>query len=133
MITKDFKDLTDKIIKGLEEKKFLTGNGNVLIAKPPVEEKRGSILLPEMVRELEAKKKGFGRILSVPINLSPDTGDLPLKAGDYAFYTYVAESPVNRLQLGEIIGVSIPEEMLTHTQDAEVILLVGAEMVHGEA
>lgn len=131
MITKEFIELTDKIIKGLHFTGSIVGNGNLLIAKPPVEDKtKGGLFVPEMAKELEQKKRGFGRVLAIPNNLRPEDGDLPLEPGDYVFYTWTAENPVNREMLGNIIDVKIPPEMLAHTLDAEVILMLKAETVH---
>lgn len=129
MVTKEFVKLTDKIIAGLKEL-TITGNGNVLIAKPPVEERtQGGLYISDGERELEHKKRGFGRVLSIPVNLNPEAGDLDLRPGDYVFYTWTAENPVNREQLGALLGVSIPKEMLAHTQDAEIILQVDPKKV----
>jgi len=133
MITKEFVELTDKLIASLKSNESITGNGNILLAKPPVEDKsKGGLFIPEVAKELEAKKRGFGRVLSIPKNLRPEDGDLPLEPGDYVFYTWTAENPVNREQLGTVLDVKIPPEMLSHTQDAEVILMFKGNVINSK-
>lgn len=127
-------DLSDKIIEALKDKKFVFGNGNVLLFKPPIENKTsGGIFKPDMATELENKQRNFARILTIPKNLDPDSGDLNLKIGDYCFYTFVAENPIHRESLQNILGVDLPKETICFTTDAEIVCTIPAEVVHARA
>lgn len=129
-ITRDFIEFTDKLTKALEDKKVVFGNGNVLLAKLPVETKTsGGLHLPDEVREDENKRRGFGRVIAIPNNLDtrPDSGDIPIKPGDFIWFVHVAENPVYYAALSVLTGVSIPKETVFYTGDNEIIAKVSSD------
>lgn len=130
MVSKEFVELSDKLIKAYKKLGIQVGNGNLIIAKPPVEEKtRGGIIVADMARELESKRAGFAKIIAIPNNLDPDNGDLPLKPGDYVWYTYVADNPLYVKALSNLTGITIPPETVYFTGDNEVIQRIAKEEV----
>lgn len=134
MVTKEFVQLTNKLIKGIKEHKITVGNGNVLIAKPPVEEKtRGGIVIADMARELEQKRMGFGKVIAIPTNLDPDNGDIDIKPGDYVWFVFVSDNPIHYKSIGQITGVDIPKETLFYTGDNEIIAKISGEAVESGA
>lgn len=132
MITKEFTELTNMLIQRINEKEVTLGNGNVLLAKPQVQEKTaGGLFLADEFREHEHKKAGFAKVLAIPSNLSPADGDIDIKPGDYVFFTYVADNPIYYAALGQILNVNIPKETVFYTSDAEIIAKVSASKVEG--
>lgn len=130
MVSKEFVELTDKLIKAYKKLNIQVGNGNLIIAKPPVEEKtRGGIIVADVARELESKRAGFAKIIAIPNNLDPDNGDLPLKPGDYIWFTYVADNPLYVKALSALSGITIPPETVYFTGDNEVIQRINKEEV----
>lgn len=130
MVSKEFIELSDKLIKAYKKLDIQVGNGNLIIAKPPVEEKtRGGIIVADMARELESKRAGFAKIIAIPNNLDPDNGDLPLKPGDYVWFTYVADNPLYVKALSALSGITIPPETIYFTGDNEVIQRINREEV----
>lgn len=129
-VNKEFIKVTDALIKKIKERKITFGNGNVLIAKPPVEEKsKGGIIIAEESREAESKKAGFAKVIAIPNNLDPQGGDIPVKPGDYVWFTYVADQPIYYKALSELSGVTIPKETLFYTSDNELIAVISKEEV----
>lgn len=111
----------------------ITGNGNVIIAKPEInrmQKSKGGIIIAQSRTDLDLKRAGFGRILSIPINLHPENGqDMPLQVGDFAFFTFASENPIYREALSEIIQVEIPKDTITFTSDAEIIFTIPQEFI----
>lgn len=133
MVNKEFIELTNKLISGIKEKGITVGNGNVLIAKPQVEEKtRGGIVIADMARELEQKRMGFGKVISIPTNLDPDNGDLDIKPGDYIWFVFVSDSPIHYKSISQITGVDIPKETLFYTGDNEIIAKIDGQIIEGD-
>lgn len=129
-INKDFINMTNDLIKQIADKKITFGNGNVLIAKPPVEEKsKGGIIIAEEARELENKRAGFAKVIALPNNMDIEGGDIPVKVGDYVWFVFVADSPIYYKALSEITEIKIPAETLFFTGDAQLIATVSREEV----
>lgn len=144
MIDKEFIELTDRLIKKIEESGIQTGNGNVLLCKPGVSEKtKGGIVLADTMYSSDSKynqkRRNFARIIAIPGNLAPDQGDMDLQVGDYVFYTYTAETPLNPMALDFIYDEPLNYEddgkhpFLTTTQDAEIIQTIPQKVVHAKA
>lgn len=130
MISKEFVDLTNSLISRIKETGLEFGNGNVLLAKPMLQEKTsGGIILADDYRTLEQKRAGFAKVIAIPNNLDPQGGDLDIKPGDYVFFTYVADNPIYYNALGNILGVTIPKETVFYTSDAEIIAKASATQV----
>lgn len=143
MISKEFVELTDRLIEKVKAQGIETGNGNVLLCKPGVEEKtKGGIIVADAAygsdSKYNQKKRNFARILAVPSNLAPDEGDMNLKVGDYVFYTYTAEAALNPLALDFIYGEKLNHQddgkhpFVCITQDREIVQQVPAAVVHGK-
>lgn len=130
MVSKEFVELSEKLIKAYADLKIEVGNGNVIIAKPPVEEKtRGGIIVADMARELESKRAGFAKVIAIPNNLEPDNGDIGIKPGDYIWFTYVADNPLYVKALSNLTGITIPPETVYFTGDNEIIQRIAKEQV----
>lgn len=134
MVSKEFVELSDKLIIGFQEKRILVGNGNVIIAKPTAEEKtKGGIVIADITRELDQKRMGFGRVIAIPQNLDPANGDIDIKPGDYIWFVFVSDSPIHYKSIGEIVGVTIPKETVFFTGDNEIIAKVSSDEVHAKS
>ena len=132
-INKDFIKMSEKLIKEIADKKITFGNGNVLIAKPPAQEQtRGGIIIAEEARELENKRAGFAKVIALPNNLDVEGGDIPVKVGDYVWFTFVADNPIYYKALAELADISIPKETLFYTSDSELIAAVSKEEVEDD-
>ena len=130
MIDKKFIELTNKLISLYQELAIDVGNGNVILAKPPVEAvTKGGLHIPDEARELESKLAGFAKVIAIPNNLDPDNGDLNIKPGDYVWFTHVADQPIYRKALEKLGDLQIPKEMLFYTGDNEIIQKISADKV----
>ena len=130
MVDKKFIELTNKLISLYQELAIDVGNGNVILAKPPVEAvTKGGLHIPDEARELESKLAGFAKVIAIPNNLDPDNGDLNIKPGDYVWFTHVADQPIYRKVLEKLGDLQIPKEMLFYTGDNEIIQKISADKV----
>lgn len=130
MVDKKFIELTNKLISLYQELAIDVGNGNVILAKPPVEAvTKGGLHIPDEARELESKLAGFAKVIAIPNNLDPDNGDLNIKPGDYVWFTHVADQPIYRKALEKLGDLQIPKEMLFYTGDNEIIQKISADKV----
>lgn len=129
-IDSNFVKMTDALIAKIKELGIVVSNGNVWIAKPPVQEKTtGGIFIADQARELELKNAGFAKVIAIPSNLDIEGGDAPIKPGDYVFFTWVADSPLYYPAVAELTGTSIPKETLFTTQDSEIIAVIPQSQV----
>ena len=127
MITKEFTELTDKLIKLWDEKVKSTENGNIIVAKPTMEEKtKGGLYLSDGAKALSEKLTGFGRVIAVARNIIPTkdgelTGDADVKVGDYILFVHEAVYKPPRQALQQLLGIEYTENLLWTTTDKEII------------
>lgn len=122
-------DQTDKLIKAIEGKVKAVENGNILIAKPSLEEKtKGGLYVSSGHKDLQEKLAGFGRVVGMARNIQPYddgkmTGDVDCEIGDFALWVHEACYKPPRHYLQQILGMEYPENMLWVITDKEIIAI----------
>lgn len=127
-MNKEFKDMTDKLIKAYKTKVKSVENGNVIIAKHTLEEKtKGGIIITESAKALENRRSGFGRVIALARNIKPlnedgsMTGDMIAEVGDYVMFVHESVYKPSKALLTPLLGVDYPEDMLWITVDKDII------------
>ena len=137
-VTKDFITITDKLIDLVKLRNIVLENGNVLVAKPQVEEKtEGGIYISNETKEKEQYTTGFGRIIAIPRNLRPSNKDgepmdADIRVGDYVIYSHATHYRPTLTGLRVVLGVSdFPDHFLYVVSDPEILMTVKKDILHG--
>lgn len=134
VISKVFKEQTDQMIEAIKNKVKAVENGNILVAKPSLEEKTaGGLYVSSGHKELQEKLAGFGRIVGMARNIlayddGKITGDVDCEVGDYVLFVHEATYKPPRIILQKIFGIEYPENFLWATTDKEIIAVFKPEI-----
>jgi co-chaperonin GroES (HSP10) len=138
-VTDSYIQITNKLIELVESRKIRMENGNVLIAKPEIEETTaGGLVIPSAALEREKYATGFGRVISLPRNLRPVGADgfaldADLKVGDYILYSHSTHYRPLPAAVRLMLGVAdFPDHFIYIVTDPEVMSTVPKEIVHQE-
>lgn len=96
MITQEFIETTDRLIRHLQEYPIEALNGNLVVYKPkPPTKTKGGLFISELESQKDSYFKGVSRVIMMPTTPFETTdGQLPLtskiKVGDYVLFSHTA-------------------------------------------
>lgn len=125
IITEEFLDETDALIKHIREYPVVCLNGEVMIAKqPPPKKTAGGLLLTGDYKRREGYFHGLGRVIMVPKTpYKAMGGELPLeediKVGDFVLYTHTARYKPAAQILNFLLDKKVEEDDVKDQYEAE--------------